>query len=130
MKLKLYDKPETMKENQPGNNEHNVTNELKDIPNQINDFEQYLPINNLKLVGLPQLGQGETEEKVLINAFNNLNGIDIVVRPEYIDISNPLNTRRQNGKPVHIVKFISRTTIEAIVTAKKREANCKFVFLM
>ena len=70
-----------MKESQHGNNEDNVTYELKVIHNQINDFEQYLPINSLKLVGLPQR-QGETEEKVLVNAFNNLNGIEIVVRTE------------------------------------------------
>ena len=117
-----------MKENQHGNNEDNVTNQLKDIRNQINDIEQYLRINNLEVVGLPQPGEGETEEKVLINAFNDLNGIEIVVRPEDIDISHPLNTRRQDGKPVHVVKFISRKTKEAILSAKKREANRQFVF--
>ena len=95
---------------------------------QINDIEQYLRVNNLEVVGLPQPNEGETEETLLVNAFNSLIGIDTTVRPEDIDISHPLNSRRQDGKPVHVVRFLSRKTKESILTAKKREANRQFVF--
>ena len=118
-----------LKDNNDNNNpENNITSELKEIRNQINDIEQYLRVNNLEVVGLPQPGQGETEEKVLIEAFNSLNGIDIVVEPDDIDISHPLNSRRQDGKPVHVVRFISRKTKEAILSAKKKEANRQYAF--
>ena len=118
---------ETMNENND-NQDKNVAAEIKEIRNHINEIEQYLRVNNLEVVGLPQPNQGETEEKVLIDAFNNLNGIDIEVTPEDIDISHPLNTRRQDGKSVHVVRFISRKTKEGILTAKKKEANRQFAF--
>ena len=118
-----------LKDNNDNNNpENNITSELKEIRNQINDIEQYLRVNNLEVVGLPQPGQGETEEKVLIEAFNSLNGIDIVVEPDDIDISHPLNSRRQDGKPVHVVGFISRKTKEAIISARKKETNRQYAF--
>ena len=118
-----------MKDNDDHDNpDNNITAELKEIRTQINDIEQYLRVNNLEVVGLPQPRQGETEEKVLIEAFNNLNGIDIAVEPDDIDISHPLNTRRQDGKSVHVVRFISRKTKEVILSAKKMEANRQYAF--
>lgn len=105
-----------------------ITTELKNIRDQINEIEQYLRVNNLEIVGLPKPNQGETEEMVLIEAFNELEGIDITVTAEDIDISHPLNTRRQDGKPVHVVRFVSRKTKEAILTAKKSEANRQYKF--
>ena len=110
------------------NSAEEVAKDLKEIRLQINEIEQYLRVNNLEVVGLPHPNEGEAEETLIINAFNNLEGIDIVVRPEDIDISHPLNTRRQDGKPVHVVRFISRKTKEAILSAKKREANRQYKF--
>ena len=85
-------------------------------------------MNNLEVVGLPEPNEGESEEKLLINAFNNLKGLENPIRPEDIDISHPLNSQRKDGKSVHVVRFTSRKTKLLILDAKKREENKQFKF--
>ena len=86
-------------------------------------------MNNLEFVGLPAPNHGESEETLIINACNDLVGMENnPVRPEDIDISHPLNSQRRDGKPVHIVRFISRKVKYAILTAKKQDANRQFKF--
>ena len=65
---------------------------------------------------------------LLINAFNNLEGLENPIRPEDIDISHPLNSQRKDGKAVHVVRFISRKIKLEILGAKKREENRQFKF--
>ena len=82
------------------------------------------------MVGLPppNADDGETEEDVIINACNALVGISDPVRPEDIDISHPLKSDRRDGKPVHIVRFISRKVKYSILAAKKDDRNRQFKF--
>ena len=109
-------------------NEANLTKEIEELRSQVNEIDQYLRVNNLEFVGLPPPNQGETEETVIINACNSLTGLSVVVRPEDIDISHPLPSKRRDGKPVHIAKFVSRKTKFAILTAKRSEDNKQFKF--
>ena len=102
--------------------------EIKDIRNQLNDIEQYLRVNNIEIVGLPQPNDEEPEETMIVNALNSLVGIEEPIRPEDIDISHSLKTNRRDGKPVHIVKFVSRKKKFAIIGAKKKEDNRQFQF--
>ena len=101
---------------------------IEHLQDQINEIEQYLRANNIELVGLPPPNAGETHETLIINACNALEGLDVVVRPEDIDISHPLNSRRTDGKPVHVVRFVQRKTKFAILAAKKEAANRLFKF--
>ena len=102
--------------------------EISALQDEVNSIQQYLRVNNLEIVGLPQPNENEDEETLIINALNNLEGIDAPVRPKDIDISHPLPTNRKDGKPVHVVKFISRKTKGMILTAKKLDANKQFKF--
>ena len=105
-----------------------IRTEITTIQTEINSIQQYLRVNNLEIVGLPEPNHGETEEKLLINAINELEGLAEIVRPEDIDISHPLNSNRKDGKTVHVVRFISRKTKGMILAAKKLEANKQFKF--
>ena len=63
-----------------------------------------------------------------MNACNSLVGLSSPVRPEDIDVSHPLKSRRSDAKPVHIVRFVHRKTKFAVLTAKKAEPNRQFKF--
>ena len=105
-----------------------LSKEINLIHIELNSIQQYLRINNLEIVGLPEPNQGESEETLLINALNTLEGIDEPIRPEDIDISHPLNSTRKDEKSVHVVKFISRKTKYMILAAKKKDENKQFKF--
>ena len=110
--------------------EHDATDKILELQRQINDIEQYLRVNNVEIVGLPNPlpDTNETEETLIINALNSLQGLNLVVRPEDIDISHPLPSKRRDKKPVHVVRFVSRKTKFAILAAKKSDANKQFKF--
>ena len=80
------------------------------------------------LLGLPAPNEGESEETLIINAFNGVVGLDDPVTPEDIDISHPLPSKQKDNKPVHVVRFVSRKTKSAILAAKKRDENKQFKF--
>ena len=102
--------------------------EIEKLKEEINSIQQYLRVNNLEIVGLPAANNGESEETLIINALNELVGLDDSVRPEDIDISHPLPSKRKDNKPVHVVRFVSRKTKFAILAAKKRDENKQFKF--
>ena len=102
--------------------------QITELQREINSIQQYLRVNNLEVVGLPESNDGEYDETLLINALNELEGLDIPVRPEDIDISHPLKSNRKDNKPVHVVRFVSRKTKFQILAAKKREQNKQFKF--
>ena len=106
----------------------NYDKEIAELRQAINNIEQYLRVNNLEIVGLPEANDGESEENLLLNALNSLDGIDEPIRAEDIDISHPLNTQRRDEKKVHVVRFISRKTKARILAAKKSEQNRLFTF--
>ena len=45
-----------------------------------------------------------------------------------IDISHPLPSKRRDGKPVHVAKFVSRKTKFAILAAKRSDENKQYKF--
>ena len=106
----------------------NISKEIVEIQQEINSIQQYLRINNLEVVGLPEPNPGESVETLLLNAFNQLDGLEDAIRPEDVDISHPLNSQRRDGKAVHVVKFVSRKTKNLILELKKKEENKQFRF--
>ena len=105
-----------------------IRNEIVEMKQEINSIQQYLRVNNLEVVGLPEPNNGESEETLLVNAFNQLAGIETPVRHEDIDISHPLPSNRKDNKQVHVVRFISRKTKFMILNAKKQEENKQYKF--
>ena len=105
-----------------------IDKEIALLQDELNSVQQYLRVNNLEVVGLPDVNDGETEETLLVNAFNQLQGMDDIVRPEDIDVSHPLPSNRKDNKKVHVVRFISRKTKFMILNAKKQEENKQFKF--
>ena len=90
--------------------------------------DQYLRINNLEIVGLPDLGDGETaedEEILLIEALNSMN-LPKPITSNDIDISHMIQSNRKDNKRVHICKFKSRKTKNMVLQAKKKNYNFKF----
>ena len=120
------EKQQQLPEIPPPNDE--IRTKIAALETELNSIQQYLRVNNLEVVGLPKPNTGESEEMLLINAFNELEGLENIVTPEDIDISHPLNSKRKDGKPVHVVRFISRKTKAMILAAKKRENNRQFKF--
>ena len=114
----------------PNNNPEieNIRKEIIEIQEEINSIQQYLRVNNLEVVGLPEPNRGESEETLLINAINQLEGLNDPIRPEDVDISHPLNSQRKDGKAVHVVRFVSRKTKNIILDLKKKEENRQFRF--
>ena len=102
--------------------------DVESLRKEINEIQQYLRINNLEIVGLPNTNENEPEETLILHALNNLEGIANVVTPEDIDISHPMKSQRTDGKRVHVVKFISRKMKADILDAKKLEPNKNFKF--
>ena len=102
--------------------------DIESLRKEVNEIQQYLRINNLEIVGLPEANQGESEEKLLLHALNALEGIENVVTPEDIDISHPMKSQRTDGKRVHVVRFISRKMKDEILAVKKLEPNKLFKF--
>ena len=85
---------------------------------QIDNIEQYLRINNIEIVGIPEIENSEEEERIILQVLNNLD--DITVTAADIDICHSIPTKRRDGKSVHIVKFISRKMKIDILAEKKR----------
>ena len=100
-------------------------NELTELRSHCDSIDQYLRINNIEVVGLPEPDEESCEETVLIDAINSLPGIEPITA-EDIDISHPIPTKRRDGKRVVICKFISRKKKAAVLTAKKNCRNFKF----
>ena len=108
--------------------ENDFNTKIQEIENELNEIQQYLRVNNLEIVGLPEANEEEPEETLILHALNELRGLPDAIRPEDIDISHPLPTKRTDGMNVHTVKFISRKTKFNILTAKKAEQNKNFKF--
>ena len=89
------------------------------IENALTD--QYLRIYNLEIVGLPELGDGETaedEEVILIEALNSMN-LPKPITSNDIDISHMIQSNCKDNKRVLICKFKSHKTKNMVLQAKK-----------
>ena len=65
-----------------------IRTEIAALQVEMNNIQQYLRINNLEIVGLPDPNDGESDETLLINALNDLDGLDEIVTPEEIEVIN------------------------------------------
>ena len=98
-----------------------MSQRIVDIATENALTDQYLRINNLEIVGLPELGDGETaedEEVILIEALNSMN-LPKPVTSNDIDISHMIQSNRKDNKRVHICKFKSRKKKHGSASKKK-----------
>ena len=79
-----------------------ILKKITGLETELNYIQQYLRENNLEIVGLPEPNNAESNEKLLLYALNELEGLENVVTPDDIDISHPLK--------IPIVKMESRYT--------------------
>ena len=105
-----------------------LESKIQDFDSELNEIQQYLRVNNIEIVGLLEVNEGETEEKLILNALNELRDLTDVIRPEDIDICHPLNSNRSDNKNVHTVKFVSRKVKFDILKAKRGVSNKNFKF--
>ena len=111
-------------------NERNDTLEqdkvkLNELTSQVASIDQYLRINNVEIVGLPDLNEGDDEEMLILEALNALEPPTRITSND-IDISHILPTNRKDNKKVHVCRFVSRKTKNMIVTAKKAKRDFKY----
>ena len=102
-----------------------IHNQMREMQNHIHSIEQYLRINNIEIVGLPEPTEDESNEQIMIEALNHLDLNNDVAYSD-IDIAHPIPTRRQDGKRVSVCKFVSRKTKIDILEAKKKSKVFKF----
>ena len=103
-----------------------IHNQMIEMQNHIHSIEQYLRINNIEIVGLPEPAEDESNEQVILEALNHLPELNNDVTHSDIDIAHPIPTRRQDGKRVSVCKFVSRKTKIDILEAKKKSKVFKF----
>ena len=103
-----------------------IGDDISEVKREINSIEQYLRVNNLEIVGLPEPGNDETEEQLMINTFNALPELGTEITSEDIDISHPLPSNRRDNKKVVVCRFVSRKSKFDILEAKKRLRKFKF----
>ena len=89
-------------------------------------IEQYLRINNLEIVGLPDSedDNGVTVEETLIDIFNSLPEIEI--SSSDIDICQRMPSNRHDSKNIAVCKFVSRKSKYDILNAKKSARDFKY----
>ena len=100
--------------------------EMVDIHKHLNSIEQYLRVNNIEIVGLPEPIVEETNEQVILKALNSMDEFSYELTKEDIDISHPIPSRHKDGKIVSICKFVTRKTKIDVLDAKKKCREFKF----
>lgn len=104
----------------------NMQEDINLIHKQLNEIEQYLRVNNLEIVGLPEPNENESETEMIVEALNTLQFLQDEIRIGDVDIAHPIPTKRRDNKRVSVIKFISRFTKFDILQAKKQDRNIKF----
>ena len=107
------------------NEENNyLKTQISSLKSEINEIQQYLRVNNLEVVGLPEPDDENSDEDNLLRTFNLLSD-GVQYYKSDIDISHVVPSRRLDGKRVVICKFISRKKKFSILTAKKAKRDLK-----
>ena len=83
------------------------------MQNHLGSIDQYLRINNVETVGLPDPSDDESHEQVLLEALNSLQDLTV-------HISHPIPNRHYDGKKVSVCKFVSRKTKIDVIEPKKK----------
>ena len=100
--------------------------DIFNIHKHLNSIEQYLRINNIEIIGLPEPSEEENNEELLLKALNSLENITYQIVKEDIDISHPIPSRRKDEKRVSVCRFVSRKTKYDVLEAKKKAKNFKY----
>ena len=100
--------------------------QILEMQKHLHGIEQYLRVNNVEIVGLPDATENESNEDVILKALNTLRDIDYDITSSDIDISHPIPSRRSDGKKVSICRFVSRKLKSDILAAKKKEKVFKY----
>ena len=79
-----------------------IEKEISEIQNHLNAIEQYLRVNNLEFVGLPEAQDEASNESVILAAINSLEELTYEITKDHIDISHPIPSRRGDGKRVYM----------------------------
>ena len=98
---------------------------MKELRKQINNTEQYLRINNLEIIGLPEPTGEESHESILLKALNSFDHLEYEITSADIDISHPIPTKRKDGKTASVCKFVSQAKLD-IIAAKRQERELKY----
>ena len=104
-----------------------LQNQVNDFQRPINNIEQYLRVDNVEVVGLPEPAEDLTDEDSLVDVFNQLDhGFTEPISSYDINISLVIPSRRRDGKRVVICKFMSRKSKIAVLEAKKYKKDLKY----
>ena len=103
-----------------------LENQLAEVQIHLNAIAQYLRVNNVEIVGLPEPSDDETNEDVILSALNSLPELSFQLTSEHIDISHPIPSKRRDHKRVSICKFISRKAKIDVLEAKKKCRDFKY----
>ena len=79
-------------------NIQDIETQLRQAQKSVNNIEQYLRVNNIEIVGLPDPTENQSHEEVILEAINSLENLAYKVTRDDIDISHPIPTRRRDGK--------------------------------
>ena len=100
---------------------------IKDHGNHLNDIEQYLRVNNLEIMGVPEEAtENLTDEATLLEIFNSIPDLPETITEKDIDICHIIPSNRRDKKNVAICKFVSRKTKLSLLEAKRKTRNFKF----
>ena len=119
----------SLKENREEMNQEmeNLKKKNVEYEQHFNNIEQYLRVNNLEVVGYPDVPQTADYEECMINIINKLPGLaENQITKDDIDVCHPVQTERKDRKNVGIVRFTSRKTKFRILQAKKDHGDLQF----
>ena len=107
-------------------NIQDIETQLRQVQKSVNNIEQYLRVNNIEIVGLPDPTENQSHEEVILEAINSLENLAYKVTRDDIDISHPIPTRRRDGKKLAVCRFLSRKTKIDVLGAKKKARDFKY----
>ena len=110
------------------NDNSRLIKEVTDFSNGLNNIEQYLRVDNIEVVGLPQPDDIVTDEQMVIEIVNQMSTEEevICISSDDISICHEVPSRRHDKKRVVVCKFISRKCKLAIIKAKKNHRRLNY----
>ena len=99
---------------------------IKDHETHLNNIEQYLRVNNLEIVVVPEATENLSDEAILLEIFNSLPELPESITEKDIDICHIIPSNRKDKKNVAICKFVSRKTKLSLLDAKRKTRNFKY----
>ena len=71
---------------------------IKDHGTHLNNIEQYLRVNNLEIVGVPEATENLTDEATLLEIFNSIPDLPETITAKDIDICHIIPSNRRDKK--------------------------------